>query len=92
MIPATQAFISDTSGTLAFDYNNSTGSGNTVTYEHKLAESGCCPSYFVAQIKCHVDAGCFGDPGFYLRCVANFSVIALDQRIRTSVSVSCPPG
>jgi len=39
MIPATQAFISNTSGTIGINYTNTTGSGNTISYNHKLATS-----------------------------------------------------
>ena len=39
MIPPTAQFIDNTSGSIALDYSNNTGSGNTIMYEHKLATS-----------------------------------------------------
>ncbi len=39
LVPARQIFFDGTSGTLAYDYQNTTGSGNSFGYSHKLAES-----------------------------------------------------
>ena len=39
MIPAQQIFFDGTSGSLAYDYTNTTGSGTTFSYSHTLSES-----------------------------------------------------
>ena len=39
MIPATEEFISGTSGFIGLDYSNNTGSGNTISYQHKTGTS-----------------------------------------------------
>jgi hypothetical protein len=50
------AFISNTSGTLGIDYNNNTGSGNTISYNHKLAESLDVKVGFTAEEKALVSS------------------------------------
>ncbi len=51
MIPATSATISGTSGTLVINYTNTTGSGNTISYNHKLASSTDVKVGYTAESK-----------------------------------------
>ena len=39
MIPAQQIFFDGTSGSLAYDYTNTTGSGTTFSYSHTLPKA-----------------------------------------------------
>lgn len=49
MIPATAEFISDTSGTIGLDYSNTTGSGDSVTYQHKITYEQRCQTVVQRQ-------------------------------------------
>lgn len=50
MIPATAEFISDTSGTIGLDYSNTTGSGDSVTYQHKITTSSDVKQSYSAKV------------------------------------------
>jgi hypothetical protein len=57
MIPSSQQFISNTSGTIGLDYTNSVGSGDTVSYQHKLSTSYDVKLSYSAQVKAGVVKG-----------------------------------
>lgn len=55
MIPAHEFFMSDTSGALSLDYSNSTGSGDTVSYQHKITTSSDLKASYTSTIGDKID-------------------------------------
>jgi hypothetical protein len=55
MIPTTEFFMSNTSGSVGLDYSNSTGSGNTVSYQHKISDSLDIKYAYSAQVGDKID-------------------------------------